>query len=161
MPPFFKALARHLSSDVRLCSPRWTLNRMISSIVERDLSPMPSPTPLTPSEIVLVHGNRFAETKRPVGFPLGLLLGIIVFLVTLFFPEPAAVHHTWSSCNCPLHPENLSFRKSGVAGRISRKEHLVMVQRYPQEAKNINWVEVDHELFQEGPGRSAWWRVIR
>ena len=111
---------------------------------------MPSPTPLTPSEIVLVHGNRFAETKRPVGLALGLLLGIIVLLYFVF-SELAAVHHTWSSRHWP-HTEG----KIVVSQVSASPEHKPQI-RFSYEVENRTytsetvWFGVDHESFEEGP----------
>ena len=111
---------------------------------------MPSPTPLTPSEIVLVHGNRFAETKRPVGLALGLLLGIIVLLYFVF-SELAAVHHTWSSRHWP-HTEG----KIVVSQVSASPEHKPQI-KFSYEVENRTytsetvWFGVDHKSFEEGP----------
>lgn len=115
---------------------------------------MPPPAPLTPSEIVLVHGNRFAETKRPVGLALGLLLGIIVLLYFVF-SDLVVVHHTWSSRHWS-HTEG----KIVVSQVSASPEHKPQI-RFSYEVENraytgeTIWFGVDQESFEEGPAAAV------
>src|ERR1700704_5225592 len=110
---------------------------------------MPSPTLLTPSEIVLVHGNRFAETKRPVGLALGFLLGIIVLLYFVS-SELVVVHHAWSSRDWP-HTEGKI-----VVSQVSTSPEYKPQIRFTYEVENraytgeTVWFGADQASFEEG-----------